>query len=181
MRLLCAGSWDLAPGDVLKVVLGKASGDANAAVSSLMGALPGADADAEADAAAGAGLQDSNGERLMTDRQLARVQRQVSRRQQLAEFREEALQLQRVQRAAEAQNGRQQEAGADAMQTEQAGAAAPTAAAAMAAPEASLVAPAAPSAGRQLLDRAAASVRCLQKSHRWAISLNWELANTAGS
>jgi hypothetical protein len=149
---------------VLEVVLGKASGDANAAVSTLLGGLPGADADAEAEAAAGAGLQGSDGERLMTDRQIARVQRQVNRRQQLAEFREEALQLQRMQRAADAQNGRQQETGADAMQPEQpgdAGAAAPTAAAAEAAPEASLVAPAAPSASRQLLDRAAASVRYL--------------------
>lgn len=143
------------------MVLGKASGDANAAVSSLLGGLPGVEADAEAEAAAGAGLQDSEGERMMTDRQIARVQRQVNRRQQLAEFREEALQLQRLQRVADAQNG-QQEAGAGAMQPAQpadAGVVAPTAAAATSVPEASLVAPAAPSAGRQLLDRAAASVR----------------------
>ena len=162
MQPLCAGSWDLAPGDVLEVVLGKANGDANAAVSSLLHGLPGADADAEADVAAGPGLQGGGDERLLTDRQLAHVQRQVSRRQQLAEFREEAAQVRRLQRAAQAQNGQQQGAEAAPMRSSQLTEAGATAPAAKAAREASVNAPAAPSAGSRLLGRATATVRCLQ-------------------
>ena len=144
------------------MVLGKASGDASAAVSSLLGGLPGVEADADAEASAGAGLQGGGDERLLTDRQLARVERQVSRRQQLAEFREEAAQVRRLQRAAQAQNGRQQGAEAAPMHSSQLTEAGATASAAESAREANVAAPAAPSAGSRLLGRATATVRCLQ-------------------